>query len=563
MAYNLPDAWDPGFALPKNVRDEGLQRRGFVTKQMPRGTYDQPVVGTGGYQVPQYVMDEGYGQGTFTTKWQPSGSYVGPKVPNWLNQRPQVVREQALPGGGKVVTVQPLNGDEDAIPPAYQDYGAKAAQVIVTQVARVPASQRAALMKTLLAKIDKSLWSRTNDIWKRYVSQGISPDKAFPLALARAISAGFSAEVVMGGQRRRAPQANSLLGLGCYGLCGVPYGLGFVTANDQEDPSMPSGQGSGGTMPRPVPTTTPTAPSDDFGAKIFYVGGFPFRGDVPIKNWASANATPSSNGRAMPPMLELEHPAELTADQIAFLSKYLTEAVNANGKSDNMVRFDDAHGGGADEPDAPSWFAKLGIQPDTKVRFQNLRGLRLATSPVAWVTHPKTGDNLAMHMTLARRDMTSDYNPVTNPLVLKAWISKMPSPNWWSSLLQTVVNLPVTLDPTGIVQGVYGAVGTVTTTVIDIHDAIRDALHKLACEVLNSKEGETAGAAVATYYGAPPAAGVAGVKEAASFCPSSGKPPPPPPVAKPSMLPLVLLAGGGVLTVLILLQKRKKKTTKT
>jgi len=104
MPYNLPPPWDPGFALPQNVRDEGIQRQAFVTKQMPRGTYDQPNVGTGGYAVPQYVMDEGYGQGTFTTKWPPGGTVMIP-VPHDLNQRPKVVAEQKLPGGGRAVTI--------------------------------------------------------------------------------------------------------------------------------------------------------------------------------------------------------------------------------------------------------------------------------------------------------------------------------------------------------------------------------------------------------------------------------------------------------------------------
>ena len=39
MPFNLPPSWDPGYALPDNVKDEGLERRAFVTKQMPRGTY--------------------------------------------------------------------------------------------------------------------------------------------------------------------------------------------------------------------------------------------------------------------------------------------------------------------------------------------------------------------------------------------------------------------------------------------------------------------------------------------------------------------------------------------
>lgn len=106
MPFNLPPPWDPGFAIPDNVRDEGLERRGFVTKQMPRGTYDQPNVGTGGYAVPQYVMDEGYGQGTFTTKWLPNGTVTIPMVPHYLNQRPQVVSEQVLPAGGRAVTLR-------------------------------------------------------------------------------------------------------------------------------------------------------------------------------------------------------------------------------------------------------------------------------------------------------------------------------------------------------------------------------------------------------------------------------------------------------------------------
>jgi hypothetical protein len=570
MAYNLPAAWDQGFVLPKNALDEGLERRGFVTKQMPRGTYDQPEVGTGGYKVPRYVLDEGYGQGTFTTKWQPSGSYSGPKVPNWLNRRPQVVRTKRLPGGAKVVTVQPLNGDDDAIPATYQDYGAKAAQVIISQVSRLPVRSRPAAMKALLAKIDKSLWSRTSDIWKRYVSQGVAPDQAFPMALARAMAAGFSAEIVDMGLRRKAPQVNSLLGLGCYGLCGAPLSLGYLLT---EEGGGSTGGSTGGSYPSvPLPpkpvvhdggVIPVTPPVDDSGIKVFYVGGFPFRGDVPIKTWVSSNATANDNGRARPPLFQVEHPDGMSADQIAFLTKYLTEEVNANGKSDQMVHYNATSSEPYyREPDAEFWFSKLGIQQDVGVRFQNLRALRLATSPVAWTVHPTTGDNLAMHVTLARLDMAKDYNVVSNPLVLKAWISKMPSPNWWTSLLQTVVKLPITLDPTGSVEAVQDAVGKATKVVIDIHDAIRDAIHKLTCEVLNSKEGETAGAAVAAYYGAPPQVGVEGVKTAASLCPGGGQPLPLPPipVAKPSMLPVVLLAGGGVLAALLLLQPKKKKT---
>jgi len=193
MPYNLPSAWDPGYALPGNVTDEGLERRAFVTKQMPRGSYDDPEVGTGGMVVPQYVKDEGYGQGTHTTKWMPSGTYVGPKVPNWLNQRPRVVRSQPAPGGGKVVTVQAM-GDDAPMPLVFDQYGRRAAQALLETVGRLPAGAREKALRAIMDKVDKSLWSRTQTILKRYLAQEMPIAQAFPEALARALSTGIAAE---------------------------------------------------------------------------------------------------------------------------------------------------------------------------------------------------------------------------------------------------------------------------------------------------------------------------------------------------------------------------------
>lgn len=217
MAYNLPPPWNPGFALPDNVDDEGLQRRAFITKMLPRGSYDPSTDGTGGFAVPQYVLDEGTGQGTYTTKWAPSGSYAGPKVPHWLNNRPQVVKTVALPGGGKLATVQPLSGDDAPMPAALENYGAQAAQVLISSVAGVPANRRAAAMKTAMNKLDASLWARTQTIFNRYVAQGVAPAQAFPSALARAMSTGMTAELIKKGFKSSpAPQARPSQGLGCY-----------------------------------------------------------------------------------------------------------------------------------------------------------------------------------------------------------------------------------------------------------------------------------------------------------------------------------------------------------
>ena len=216
MAYNLPPAWSPGYDLPKNVVDEGLQRRAFVTKQMPRGSYDNPSVGSGGYDVPQYVLDEGYGQGSYTTKWQPDGTYNGPKVKNWLNQHPTVVGSRPMPGGGRQYTVQAM-GDDAPMAPVFEQYGANAANAILASVARLPRHARTRALKATLDTVDKSLWKRTLDIAKRYQAQGATPGQAIRQGLARAMSAGIAVELVDTGLRRTAPHPTSLLGLGCYG----------------------------------------------------------------------------------------------------------------------------------------------------------------------------------------------------------------------------------------------------------------------------------------------------------------------------------------------------------
>lgn len=232
MAFNLPPPWDPGFALPGNVRAEGLQRRGFVTEWMPRGTYDQPVVGTGGYAVPQYVMDEGYGQGTFTTTWEPRGEYDGGKIPHWLDKRPQLIGDSRRPRGGRNVTVAvPVSGlgDDASAPQSLADFGEKGAAMIIAQIAQFPAAKRTWHLRLILDKLDPTLWKRTRDIAAALVASGVAKGAAFRQALARALTAGFAAELIRLGQTGGAPQPGSLLGLGssCAQRTGARGGVGL------------------------------------------------------------------------------------------------------------------------------------------------------------------------------------------------------------------------------------------------------------------------------------------------------------------------------------------------
>lgn len=564
MAYNLPNAWDSGYVLPKNVQDEGLERRAFITKYMPRGTYDNPSVGTGGYAVPKYVMDEGYGQGTFTTKWQPSGSYAGPKIPNWLNQRPQVVKESRLPGGAKVVTVQSLGADDAPIHPLYEDYGARAAQIILNAVGQVPAKIRPQVLKNYLTKLDKSLWKRTQDIWKRYVSQGANPAQAFPLALARALSAGIAAEIVDTGLRRSAPQANSLLGLGCYRRPALGA-LGLVRTGGP----LVGSRTTGATPPMTRPEGSSVIVTYTAPPMLLDVGGFRFPKEMPINTWSGTGQTgPGINSRMTPASILVTKPGDLTPDQADFLMHLLTDDKDSNGKQDTRVPYNlDSEAYGFRAPDDEFWFSRLGISQEMQVRLHVLAALKTARSPVAWGSHPDTGEALAVHMRLFRLDPLKEWDAATNPTVLKVWLSRIPDPGFWASVGPTIHKVGLFFmkaDLTGLTTAVTTAVGEGGVAIHDAGEKIRDAVHDilkdLTCDVLQSPAGGVAGAGAAMYVGAPPQAGIEGAKIGAQMC-GGGQVAPPAPVATPgsSLLPLAILAGGAVVAIAVF-SKRKKKS---
>lgn len=576
MAYNLPPGWDPGFVLPENVADEGLERRAFVTRQMPRGTYDLTNVPDGGFVLPQYVKKEKYGQGTYTTKWQPDGTYNGPRIPHFLNRRPQVVASQALPGGGRKFTVQPSMGlgADDPIPPAFQNYGARAAQVIIAQIARLPMAKRAAAMKATLDRIDRSLWTRTNEWWKQLVAAGTPPGDAFPLALARALSSGFSAEVVKLGASRAAPQVNSLLGLGCYSRATARgadrglMGLGIVTAEDQKtqktiaNPLKNSGIITAiQTAYKPVVAAPNAAPS-----KFVNVGGFLFDKVSPRRIWAAGSGPTIDNPTSEPGFL-MTSPDSLTPEQIQTLRNYLyatdaPEGANVKREHYNYGTFATAW----KEPDAELWFNKLGIDQEQDLSMHRKWYLRIGGQPVAWTTDPETGERLALHVVLFPKDYArgAKKDLTDNPIVLKAWLSQVPDPAWWVDAVRTIAQIPMTfieLDPTGIAQKGIEVMGDAVKVGIEVHNAIRDKIHELTCEILNSSEGEAAGAGVAAYYGAPPQVGVAGVKTGASICNGGGGAIAPPvvPIVQPqsSMTPLLLIGGAVVAGAVIFSRKRK------
>lgn len=544
MAYNLPPAWDPGFALPDNVRDEGLERRAFVTKWLPRGTYDQPRVGTGGYAVPEYVMDEGYGQGTFTTKWRPRGTYDIP-VPHWLDQRPKVLAQKRLPGGGVEVKMAALSGTD--LPRLYTDFGRKAAREVMRRVLAVPPAQRKRALKATLDAIDPTLWKRVAAIAQAMQKAGASAAAALEPALAEAMSTGIAAEIVKTGLSRSAPQPHSLLGLGCYrararALGAVDFSkvVGHVAPMQiLTQGSAPSGPSCyqegfawdaagkfwrrlkvGEAQPQPVcgpgqgPVTSGapgggTVEYDKGSGKIMRLGPSSERVwfEVPVEQRGVrvTNLPPAAFEGRVAALRPTTIAPEIWADIVAQMRKV----------SDNPILR--LFGGG-----------KLIDGTPYGLTGQYAEGIVSGEIPLYSFEHPEKGRRYGLY---AKFDGTKD-----KPMWLLHWKDN---------------------EPTGV-QKALSYVRGLVASIVDLVEKAVDIVADLACKVASSPNAQQAGATAGVAAGAGAAAGAAGAEIAKSLC-GGGAPPAPivMPAASSAILPLAI-AGGVVLVALAL--KKKKKT---
>lgn len=204
--YRIPPPWNPGYANPQNVDDEGLERRAFTTSWAPRGSFDNPKVGTAGYAVPGYVRDERYGQGAFVTKWAPRGTYYGPKVPHWIDeQASKVVARKPMPGGSTQLTIRTLAGLEEQTMGAspLTAYSHRSAAALIDTVRMMPDSMRTAQLRAMLDKIDPGLYARAEGLARAEQKAGVTPLVALERGLAAAMSVGLGKELVELGRSKR------------------------------------------------------------------------------------------------------------------------------------------------------------------------------------------------------------------------------------------------------------------------------------------------------------------------------------------------------------------------
>jgi hypothetical protein len=564
MAYNLPPPWDPGFALPDNVRDEGLERRGFVTKQMPRGTYDQPNVGTGGYAVPEYVMDEGYGQGTFTTKWEPRGTYDGGRIPNWLNQRPKVLAERKIRGRTRETTiafpmaVMPYNEGSavamsgvDDLPTPFADYGKRAAVAILSRVQSLPQDKRKIALKQIMDALDPTLWTRTAKLARQNLAAGMSAAQALREGLALALGSGIAAEMVQAGLNRQPPKPHSLLGLGCYG---PRIGLGQTGTVAMNLLTAPDVQ----TMTLQTAALIPLVMCAGY-TYVAAAGAVPAHWErsrahlgIPDQPGPARSGCPGTetnlvrtgSGQVVAPVIAdptlkigLWRLSPVEGQRISYSWSIITPEQGAQLISWIRKAYESMRG--------ITGFFKFGIEKKVSLESVGLApskvevyvGLTNGNHPITTFKHPTTGKLNGVYVTAV--------GTKEKPRFSLAWrYEPTPSEAAWKFFNEIIHRDEVEGLIKDVVKGVVAIVSDE------------------GCKVAQNPLAKPAAAVVGGFYGGPPgaAAGTAGADIAKGACAG-----PPPQELPPggggeekgsSMLPLALIGGGVVLAAILLSRKK-------
>lgn len=557
MAYNLPPPWDAGFALPENVRDEGLERRGFVTKQAPRGTYDAPHVGTGGYTVPPYVVQERYGQGAYGTKMMPRGTK--PNVPNYIDRRPQVVSQRSLPGGGNAVTIA-LSGSDlhdygSQRLGMFQQYGQRVAVILMQQADRLPTQAlRVEALKRIMDEIDPTLHSRAKGYADKAAKQGAAPRLALAHGISAAVSEGVLGELAKLGQTRRTPKPNSLLGLGCYG----PMGFGDTAmlqtnllSTQVANPNLMTMQFS--VMPpapqgalvclRPGYTWVAASGSTPGHYERVKADGIQMPGPADPATGACAVSETRVHASAVPDFPTLTFGpwklrdvegqrtsfawSSVTPEQAKALIEWITK-----GYASFMVSRVGV-GGSLPPPVAMITLADAGLAPSSSKVPKDIISGRY---PIAKFTHPKTGKKEALYVTaIGTKEtpafaLTWKYDPNLGEAAWKAFYELHAIPT------RATIDF---LEP--IVKGALDSIGDATCNLVQKPGAVQ--------------AGQAA--AVAGPYGMAIAAGTT---VADQLCKSDVAPLVPGPLVEPdSGFPVLPVAIAGGLAIAAYLYTKKKK----
>lgn len=546
-AFNLPPPWDPKYALPDNVEDEGLERHGYVTEWARRGSFDNPKVGTAGYAVPQYIKDEHYGRGAMVTKWAPRGSYAGPKVKHWLDSpSAKIVGRQRMPGGATQLDIETMAGNEIAATGGapFTAYGMKTAKTLLDTVAKMPAALRKPQLKAALDAIDPTLWSRAEANARAETKAGVPAKVALERGLASAMSRGLAEELVAVGRGRRPAKRSQLA------LCGL--GADFSRA---------AGLLSTGTEFTKVVTPSSMICLRPGYTWVAATAALPAHYERlrAGRDPNSGNPGPSLPGGVCAPTEIVVHPFDggLTPEQRAARAKAIADAQRAleTRPRDKLLqvgpfllptgRSVSIHYTLSDEQ---AKFVVDSIMSAMRKQQLMVQSMKNGTYPFAKFKRPDDGTAEAGKMfgLYLKEDGDKTY------IEYKEYVPR---------------------TGTSLFGKIWNAIKAVASAVVDFAKDALNFVKDTACSLLSSGAGQIAGAAAGAAVGGASGAqfGAMGAQVAAGACQSA--PPtcpagqyydpvtkacavlPPPASSGSSMMPLLLIGGAGIAAFLLLKKK--------
>lgn len=205
--YNKP--WAPGYALPTYVKEEDPLTRGDArtTPWLPRGTISKVPKGSkhGGYAVPVYVLKEPVGSQAHTTPWIPRGTVSSMKsIKTGLPWKSSATTLDSN-GLGALGNMDKGSGSVGAADPIEQ-YGQKAAALIVVDLRAAPKKDRDNLLREILGQVDMKLYSSSRREASRLKAMGMPAPEAFQKGLAVAFSQGLTKEFMKLGKSKKVPK---------------------------------------------------------------------------------------------------------------------------------------------------------------------------------------------------------------------------------------------------------------------------------------------------------------------------------------------------------------------
>jgi uncharacterized membrane protein len=552
--FKLPPPWNPGYALPANAADEGLERHAYVTKWAPRGRFDNPRVGHGGYAVPGYVLDEGYGEGAMVTKWARRGTYAGPRIPHWLNAPPKKIQAvKKLPGGKTKIALGALERTERSMTGRAElsDYADTLSTTLMDTVYRMPDSERVKTLRAAMDEIDPDLYVRAEEFAVDESLSGAPASVALQRGIARAAAEGLGKELVDLG-KGKAPKKKSQLGCAMYGL-----GASAAIADDRDREIR---QGScriyngraeiydnGNWRPYKVGQDFAKCKTPWQGQML--VAGFIFSVDPTIKGHSAMIRWTPDRGKL---------PAELRQAALTALTFPVCERYNVTRSG--AVCVDD----GMRKITPSRWEPLRKYIPELRdtINHQVVGGPHEddVAAPILKFTHPITGAAWGMYMVESAPNPTGKFDD-DNKAYLVFHVRKIPPPDksWLNKLLDAIVDVIVKL----------------VDVIVDVVKWVANKTCDLLCsdyaQMVGAAAGAVAGAAIGAKAGGKGAkgaqigaqAGALGAEIAKKACdcgggaaPEEAASPPAEP-AKSSLTPLLLVGGAGLAALLYFNRKSK------